>query len=120
MLGAIDEWFHAGLAGLGQTDDSIGFGTLLVRPAVVGDVTRAAATYETPRGRAASSWRRTGRRLRLDVTVPPGAKARVEFPLLGGNSRPGAPADARLLGVQDGRALFEIGSGDWRFENTAS
>ncbi|WP_242895402.1 family 78 glycoside hydrolase catalytic domain [Actinomadura litoris] len=120
MLGAIDEWFHAGLAGLGQTDDSVGFETLLVRPSVVGDVTRAAATYETPRGRAASSWRRTGRRLRLDVTVPPGAKARVEFPLLGGNSRPSAPADARRLGVRDGRALFEIGSGDWRFESTAS
>lgn len=120
MLGAIDEWFHAGLAGLGQTDDSIGYETLLVRPAVVGDVTRAAAAYETPRGRAASSWRRTGRRLRLDVTVPPGARARVEFPLRGGSTRPKAPSDARFTGLRDGSAVYEIGSGTWRFEDRAA
>ncbi|GAA1798346.1 family 78 glycoside hydrolase catalytic domain [Actinomadura chokoriensis] len=120
MLGAIDEWFHAGLAGLGQTGDSIGFETLLVRPAVVGDVTRAAAAYETPRGHAAASWRRTGRRLRLDVTVPPGTTARVEFPVSAGAARPKAPRDARWVGVENGRAVFETGSGDWTFEGSTS
>ncbi|MFG2015961.1 family 78 glycoside hydrolase catalytic domain [Actinomadura geliboluensis] len=120
MLGAIDEWFHAGLAGLGQTDDSIAFETLLVRPAVVGDVTRAAATYETPRGHAAASWRRTGRKLRLDVTVPPGTSARVEIPVPAGAARPTAPRDARWIGVENGRAVFEIGSGDWTFEGRTS
>ncbi|MES9604899.1 family 78 glycoside hydrolase catalytic domain [Actinomadura sp. NPDC000929] len=119
MLGAIDEWFHAGLAGLGQADDSIGYATLLVRPAVVGDVTYAAATYETPRGRAASSWRRAGKRLRLDVTVPPGTRARVEYPLLGGSARPKAPEGAGWIGVQNGRAVFEVGSGDWTFQGVA-
>ncbi|WP_019634190.1 family 78 glycoside hydrolase catalytic domain [Actinomadura atramentaria] len=116
MLGAIDEWFHAGLAGLGQTDDSIGYRTLLVRPAVVGDVTGASADYATPRGRAAVSWRRDRERLRVAVTVPPTATARVEVPLLGGRARPAAPRDARWLGVADGRGVFEIGSGDWTFE----
>ncbi|WP_433248797.1 family 78 glycoside hydrolase catalytic domain [Actinomadura nitritigenes] len=116
MLGAIDEWFHAGLAGLSQTDGSIGYATLLVRPAVVGDVTRAAATYETPRGRAAASWRRTGKRLRLDATVPPNATARVEFPLFGGTTRPEAPKDAEWVGIENDRAVFQIGSGDWTFE----
>lgn len=120
MLGAIDEWFHAGLAGLGQTDDSIAFETLLVRPAVVGDVTRAAATYETPRGHAAASWRRTGRKLRLDVAVPPGTSARVEIPVPAGAARPTAPRDARWIGVENGRAVFEIGSGDWTFEGRTS
>ncbi|WP_329521306.1 family 78 glycoside hydrolase catalytic domain [Spirillospora sp. NBC_01491] len=120
MLGAIDEWFHNGLAGLGQADDSVGYRHLLVRPAVVGDITRAAAAYETPRGRAAASWRRTGKRLRLDVTVPPGATARVEVPLLGGTGRPKAPGDARWTGVQDGRGVFEIGSGDWTFEGASA
>lgn len=119
MLGAIDEWFHAGLAGLGQTDDSIAYETLLVRPAVVGDVTRAAAAYETPRGHAAASWRRTGRRLRLDVTVPPGTTARVEFPVSGA-ARPRAPRDARWIGMANGRAVFEIGSGDWTFGGSPS
>ncbi|MFD0535683.1 alpha-L-rhamnosidase C-terminal domain-containing protein [Actinomadura luteofluorescens] len=91
------------------------------RPAaVVGDVTRAAATYETPRGHAASSWRRAGRKLRLDVTVPPNTRARVEYPLLGGSARPKAPQEARWIGVQNGRAVFEVGSGDWTFEGSVS
>jgi alpha-L-rhamnosidase len=91
-----------------------------VRPAVVGDVTHAAATYETPRGHAAASWRRTGRKLRLDVTVPPSTRARVEFPVSGGAGRPEAPRDARWIGVENGRAVFEVGSGDWTFEGRTS
>ncbi|MFD0535697.1 alpha-L-rhamnosidase C-terminal domain-containing protein [Actinomadura luteofluorescens] len=93
MLGAIDEWFGAGLAGIGQAADSVAFGRLVVRPAVVGDLTRAASTYRTPRGAVSSAWRRSGHDLRLDVTVPPGAPARVEVPLLGasGAQAPAAP-----------------------------
>ncbi|GAA2073718.1 family 78 glycoside hydrolase catalytic domain [Actinomadura alba] len=116
MLGAIDEWFGAGLAGLGQAEESVAFQNLLVRPAVVGDLTGATATYETPRGRAASSWRRSGNTLSLTVNVPPGATARIEVPLLGGTaSRPKAHPKARWIGVQNGRGVFETGSGEWTF-----
>ncbi|WP_433472737.1 family 78 glycoside hydrolase catalytic domain [Spirillospora sp. CA-142024] len=114
MLGAIDEWFGAGLAGIGQAGDSVAFGKLVVRPAVVGDLTRASSAYRTPRGTVSSSWRRSGHDLRLDVTVPPGAPARVEVPLLGASGAT-APAGARSLGVQDGRAVYEVGSGSWTF-----
>ncbi|MCP9948602.1 family 78 glycoside hydrolase catalytic domain [Actinomadura madurae] len=114
MLGAIDEWFGAGLAGIRQADESAAFGSLVIRPAVVGDLTRAASSYETPRGTVSSSWRRSGHDLRLDVTVPPGAPARVEVPLLGASGAK-APAGAKPLGVQDGRAVYEVGSGSWTF-----
>jgi alpha-L-rhamnosidase len=115
MLGAIDEWFGSGLAGIRQAEGSVGFGRLLIRPAVVGDLTRAAASYDTPRGKVTSSWRREGGTLRLEVTVPPGASARVEVPLLGGSARPEATPGARWAGVQNGRGVFETGSGGWTF-----
>ncbi|TDD87812.1 hypothetical protein E1293_07320 [Actinomadura darangshiensis] len=114
MLGAIDEWFGAGLAGIRQADDSAAFGKLVIRPAVVGDLTGAESGYETPRGKVSSSWRRSGHDLRLDVTVPPGAPARVEVPLLGASGAK-APSGAKPLGVQDGRAVYEVGSGSWTF-----
>ncbi|MGI5227572.1 family 78 glycoside hydrolase catalytic domain [Actinoallomurus sp. CA-142502] len=120
MLGAIDEWFGSGLAGIGQADGSVAFEHLRVRPAVVGDLTHAAASYETPRGTVASSWNRSGSTLRLDVTVPPGAPARVEVPLLGGTGRPRATPGATWIGVQDGRGVFEVGSGHWTFTATAA
>jgi alpha-L-rhamnosidase len=115
MLGAIDEWFGSGLAGIRQADGSVAFEHLLIRPAVVGDLTHAAGSYDTPRGRVASSWNRSGHTLRLDVTIPPGAPARVEVPLLGGTARPQATPGARWIGVQDGHGVFEVGSGHWTF-----
>ncbi|MFF0519822.1 family 78 glycoside hydrolase catalytic domain [Actinomadura nitritigenes] len=114
MLGAIDEWFGAGLAGIRQADGSVGYGDLVIRPAVVGDLTRASSSYDTPRGTVSSAWRRSGHDLRLDVTVPPGAPARVEVPLLGASAAQ-APAGARSLGVQNGHAVYEVGSGSWTF-----
>jgi alpha-L-rhamnosidase len=115
MLGAIDEWFGSGLAGIGQADGSVAFEHLLIRPAVVGDLTRAAASYDTPRGTVTSSWSRSGHTFRLDVTVPPGAPARIEVPLLGGTARPQATPGARWIGVQNGHGVFEAGAGHWTF-----
>ncbi|MEV0404107.1 family 78 glycoside hydrolase catalytic domain [Actinoallomurus sp. NPDC050550] len=119
MLGAIDEWFNAGLAGIRQADGGAGYTNLVIRPAVVGDLTRASGTYETPRGEVASSWRRDGRTLRLDVTVPAGAPARVQVPLLGGD-RVAAPAGATSLGAQNGYGVYEVGSGHWSFTVTTA
>jgi alpha-L-rhamnosidase len=115
MLGAIDEWFGSGLAGIGQADGSVAFEHLRIRPAVVGDLTHAAASYDTPRGTVTSSWTRSGQSLRLDVTVPPGAPARVEVPLLGGTAQPQATPGANWIGIQDGQGVFEVGSGHWTF-----
>lgn len=119
MLGAIDEWFSAGLAGIRQADGDAGFQHLVIRPAVVGDLTGASGTYETPRGQVASSWRRDGRTLRLDVTLPPGAPARVEVPLLGGRPA-GTPAGATWVGTENGYAVYQAGSGHWTFTVTTS
>lgn len=119
MLGAIDEWFNAGLAGIRQADGSTGFTDLVIRPAVVGDLISASGTYETPRGQVASAWSRDGRTLHLDVTVPPGAPARVEVPLLGGDHVT-ATSGAKSIGVQNGYGVYQVGSGRWSFTATTA
>jgi alpha-L-rhamnosidase len=121
MLGAIEEWFTASLAGIRQADDSVAFERIVVRPAPVGDLTHADAWYDTPRGRVRSAWRRpAGGGLTLDVTVPPGPPARVEVPLpagtpAAGGPAPPAPPGARSLGLSGGRAVYEAGPGSLRF-----
>ncbi|WP_419999038.1 family 78 glycoside hydrolase catalytic domain [Streptomyces boninensis] len=100
MLGAIEEWFLASLAGIRQAPDSVAYSRLLIRPTPVGDLTHAEAWYDTPRGRVRSAWRRpSDGGFILDVTVPPGAPARIELPLPDG-----------------GRACYEAEPGDGRFE----
>ena len=114
MLGAIDEWFSSGLAGIQQAADSTAYRDLVIRPAVVGDLTGANASYDTPRGTVASSWRRDGRTVRFEMTVPPGAPARVELPMYG-SARPQAMPGTTWIGTENGRAVYQVGSGHWVF-----
>ncbi|MFI1335180.1 family 78 glycoside hydrolase catalytic domain [Streptomyces sp. NPDC020845] len=113
MLGVIDGWFTGSLAGIRQTDDSIGYRRLLFAPAVVGDLTSAAASYTTPYGPARSSWRRDGSAYRLTVTVPAGTTAEVRVPATSGAV--GAPDGARPLRTDDGVRVYEVPSGTWSF-----
>ncbi|GLZ10816.1 hypothetical protein Acsp04_10510 [Actinomadura sp. NBRC 104425] len=99
MLGTIDSWFSSRLAGLDQAPDSVGFGKLLVKPSVVGDLTGASATRQTPYGQARTSWTKKDGRITLTVTVPPNSTAEVHVP--GGPTR-------------------TVGSGTWTFQGTAS
>lgn len=104
MLGAAAEWLTASLAGLRQAADSVAYEHIVVRPALVGGITRASAWYETPRGRAAVTWYRGQDEFRLTVTLPPGAPARVELPL------PDGGRDVRE--VAPGSSEFTV-PGDW-------
>jgi alpha-L-rhamnosidase len=120
MLGAIDEWFSARLAGIRQTDDSVAYRELVFQPAIVGGMTHAQASYRTPYGRVAVAWRLVGDAVRMDVTVPVGSTATVYVPLMGAGAPPATPPGAQALGIRrlvDGRdyAAFAVGSGDWTF-----
>ncbi|MFB4314295.1 family 78 glycoside hydrolase catalytic domain [Actinomadura sp. 21ATH] len=94
MLGTIDNWFTSRLAGIDQAPDSTGFRKLLIRPSVVGDLTSASGTRMTPYGEVRTSWKRTGDKVELTVTVPAGSTAEVHVP---------------------GGATRTVGSGTWTF-----
>ncbi len=77
-LGAVADWMHRTVAGLAPA--APGYRRLLVRPRPGGGLTHARAEHDTPYGRAAVGWQRTGGRLDLTVTVPPGTTATVQLP----------------------------------------
>ncbi|MDQ0947404.1 alpha-L-rhamnosidase [Streptomyces phaeochromogenes] len=123
MLGAIDSWFTTRVAGIAQTPDSVGYRELLIDPAVEGDMTSAAGSYRTPYGVARTEWKRGGGRFRLTVDVPAGSTAEVHVALFsaeGSSGRAEAPAGARLVRETANEAVFEVGSGRWRFRSVAS
>lgn len=78
ILTQVDEWFHSGLAGIGQS--SHGFREPVIRPKVVGDLARVEAHHDAPPGRIASRWQRSQDRFTLAVTVPPNTSAQVFVP----------------------------------------
>jgi hypothetical protein len=83
MLGHIIEWFYHDLAGI-QPDPAVpGFQKIIIQPAIVGDVTWAAAGYNSIRGMISNRWELNGNQMTMNVSVPVGATATVWLPTLG-------------------------------------
>jgi alpha-L-rhamnosidase len=79
-LGSVGEWLYRSVAGIDQEPDSIAFERIRIAPRVGGTLTSAAATFESPRGRIASSWSIVGDVFTLLLELPPGAPTTVWLP----------------------------------------
>lgn len=121
MLGHIMEWFYRGLAGFGQTENSVAYKEIVIHPRVVGDVTTAVATYESAYGMIKTDWKKEGDRFTLQVTVPVNTTAAVYLPTGNANhiregSKPiNGDRNIIILGNEKGATKLKIGSGSYRF-----
>lgn len=77
-LGAVADWLHRTVAGLGP--GAPGYRSLTVAPQPGGGLTYATAAHETPYGRAEVTWRREADELTVTVLVPPNVTASVRLP----------------------------------------
>jgi hypothetical protein len=80
MLGHIMEWFFEGLAGISQVVNSVGYKNIVIRPQIVGDITYAAASFQSPYGEIKSAWKKTGNAFELNVTIPANSTAEIYLP----------------------------------------
>jgi len=122
MFGDISGWFHQYLAGLNSDPREPGFRRIVIRPRPVGDLTWAKASTRTPYGKLASHWRLENNALTLNVTVPANSTATVYVPLKGraeavteGGKPAAQAAGVKFLRVDDGAAVYEVGSGTYEF-----
>jgi hypothetical protein len=80
MLGHMEEWFYAGLAGIRPDAEAPGLSHIRIHPEPVGDVKWVKASWETFRGPVEVSWRTEGAAFHLSVDIPPGMTAEVSVP----------------------------------------
>jgi hypothetical protein len=78
MLGQINEWFFHDLAGI--QPGTPGFKHIIIKPAIVGDVTWVKASYDSVRGKIVSEWKRDGQNITLNVTLPANTTATIYVP----------------------------------------
>ena len=108
MFGDFMGWAYQYLAGIqlpeaeGSTSavpvvKARGFKELVIAPQIIDDLTWARASVNGPYGEIVSSWRRDGKTVTLDVTVPPNTTATVRLP---------------------GQADHRVGSGSYTFTAT--
>jgi alpha-L-rhamnosidase len=104
---------------LGVRTASPGAARVDVVPPATG-LDHASGVVPTQRGPVRLDWRRTDSGLHVDLDVPVNVTARVALPLVDGKSyRASGPSRARFVGVEDGRAVFEVGSGRSHFRPVA-
>ena len=80
MLGHIEEWFYAGLAGIRPDPAVPGLRRLRIAPQVVGDLTSVDASWDTFRGTVSVRWRIEAGVWKGEVELPPGITAEVWLP----------------------------------------
>jgi alpha-L-rhamnosidase len=121
MSGEIIEWFYHDLAGIGQTENSAGFQDIVIKPAIVGDLTDVWASYDSVRGRIISHWKRENDRVTMEVTIPPNTTATIWVPATNavvvtesGRLSVSSPG-VTFLRSENGAALYKVGSGHYRF-----
>ena len=115
MLGHLMEWFYAGLAGIKQSENSVGFKNIEIRPQPAGDVTAAKATYHSAYGIIGSDWRKQKDMFELNVEIPPNTNATIFIPATSNQSitMNGTIVKTKYI---DGRAVIKIGSGKYNFK----
>ena len=119
-LGSCGEWMFSSLAGIDT--DGPGFKKLTIRPTPGEGITWVKASYDSINGRIVSNWATEGDKLTMDITIPINATATVYMPAKDAatvieSGKPVAQAkDVKFLRQEDGCAVYEVGSGSYRFE----
>lgn len=121
LIGDLIVWLYEDVAGIAPDPEHTGFRRIIMRPQPVEGLDHARASFESPYGLVESAWRREAGTFRWRVLVQPGATAEVHFPAAEAShvTEAGAPlAEAKGIvtrGVEQGRVVAEIESGEYEF-----
>jgi alpha-L-rhamnosidase len=117
--GAIGDWMYRTVAGLDTKTDQVGYKGIIIKPTIGGGFTTIAANYETPYGKAVSSWKIEGGNFVLDVIIPVNTTATVYVPTKEGNSVTEGGKPVTKAGDQiAGYTAVNVGSGSYHFSTS--
>ncbi len=123
MYGQLNEWFYHDLAGIQCDPAGPGFQKIIIKPALVGDLTWVKASYNSIRGDIVSEWTHGPDGLTMNVVIPIGATATLFVPAANQTlvKEGGQPAATRpgikFLRMETGAAVFAAGSGTYQFSS---
>jgi len=123
MFGGGITWFYRKLAGMNADPARPGYRNIIFRPQPTGDITYTTFSNLTTLGTAGITWKKEDRKFIMNVTIPPGCTSTCYIPSDGsGDIRESGKAIKRskhitFMGMEDGYAVYNITSGEYRFES---
>lgn len=79
-FGAVVAWLFSDVAGISQTNKSIGYQHLLIRPRLTNQLSWAKSSFLSPRGWVKTFWHLSKSKFLLKVRIPVGSTATIVFP----------------------------------------
>jgi alpha-L-rhamnosidase len=119
MLGDLISWMYEDLGGIKAA--SPGFKTITMKPEDVDGLDFVKTSYQSVHGLIKSEWHQTFQQFSWVITVPANTKAFVYVPVRSGAvvTESGKPvdqvADVKFLRREGRCAVYEVGSGNYRF-----
>lgn len=113
LIGDLVIWFYEYLAGIAPDTAQPGFKHIIMKPQPVGDLNFVKATHNSPYGLISSEWHRDGNNFDWQIEIPANTTATVYVPA--SSKKSFKVSGARSSRFQDGRAIFELGSGKYHF-----
>jgi alpha-L-rhamnosidase len=119
----ISGYFYKYLAGIQMDYTAPGFKHVVVSPSVVGDLEFVDAWHESLYGQIKSSWKRENGKFNLDVSIPVNTAATICIPSVPGSiiTESGRLAQSSegvvFVKEENGKAIFEVGSGKYSFQS---
>jgi alpha-L-rhamnosidase len=118
-FGAVGEYLYGGVGGIQAA--SPGYQKIRIQPVIREGLTWAKTSYDSIHGTIATAWKVEAGKLELEVTIPANTTATVHVPAKDAaavteSGKPASTAEGvKFLRMENGAALFEVGSGTYRF-----
>ncbi|WP_205510126.1 family 78 glycoside hydrolase catalytic domain [Longitalea arenae] len=121
MLGHLMQWFFDGAGGIKQEDTSTAYKNLIIAPEPILGLDKGNVYFNSPYGRVYSEWDHQYSFHVFTIQVPVNTTATIYLPtppnktILESNTPLAMHREIKPLGYQNGRQVFKIGSGKYKF-----
>lgn len=121
MLGHLMEWFYGGIGGIRKDKEVVAFKKIELHPEIVGDIHSADVSFQSPYGEIRSRWEIKEDTFIYKVKVPVNTKALIFLPssnrenITEGGKPVFVNPEIRFMGIDKGRSIYEVGSGEYDF-----
>lgn len=121
LLGDLMIWMYENLAGIHSSENEVAFKKIIMKPSFDVDLSYVNASYQSPYGIIKSYWKKVNGQLNWNISVPGNATAVVYVPAkenveVKEGMQPASSSEGiKFLKIENGNAVFEVGSGDYSF-----
>lgn len=123
LLGDLLVWFYEDLAGIKSDSKDIAFKKIIMKPQPVDGLDHVNASYHSIHGMIKSSWKKDVGKFNWKITIPANTTAMIYVPAKSAQAvtesgqKVTTAKGVKFMRMENGRALFEVGSGDYVFDS---